>query len=458
MLVFEKCLALLFSLMILGQAYCVRRVVGTWLFPACLFGLFWFGNTFVGLALLFWVPADPFAIAFIFLCTLAFSIGSLPFDWKTAFERNAKKRSTAALVYGSTFLKVAFYVFVLVSLIFLVLNSYAQGISVHDLIFDLQASAASYTAMRYSGSVNINIFGQLNIISAYLSAILGGLLFPCLRSKTERRLVVVLSFISAILATVTQSNKGILFLCIAFFYGGMWVCRASASNLRLFEKGSIKSLMLCGAVLVAIVTVSFLSRGMYQIADNGFVLERLVSNFASYSFGHIFAFSDWFGFIIGRHSELVYPREGFTYGFYTFMAVFRALGNNRVVPDGYFDDYYTYGDLLRTNIFTMFRGLILDFGFIGSVLFMLVTGFLLHWIFRAMLTRTRPVFSVAAFVLMIGYFYTSFLISLLIWNSFYVVFVLLWMVLQANKLMVPTAHRRFAPSGRPSVALPCPRS
>src|SRR5437773_7659205 len=99
----EKSLALVFSLMILGQAYLVRRHVGTWLFPACLFGLFWFGYTFFPLAVLFWVPAHPAAIAFLFLCTVAFSMGSLFFDWKTAFTRNGQKRKTAALVYGSSF-------------------------------------------------------------------------------------------------------------------------------------------------------------------------------------------------------------------------------------------------------------------------------------------------------------------------------------------------------------------
>jgi len=29
--------------------------------------------------------------------------GLAAFDWKTAFERNAQKRETAALVYGSPF-------------------------------------------------------------------------------------------------------------------------------------------------------------------------------------------------------------------------------------------------------------------------------------------------------------------------------------------------------------------
>src|SRR6266436_455289 len=64
--IYEKCFALVFSLMILGQAYLVRRYVGTWLFPACIFGLFWFGFTFFPLAILFWVPVNPYAIAFIF--------------------------------------------------------------------------------------------------------------------------------------------------------------------------------------------------------------------------------------------------------------------------------------------------------------------------------------------------------------------------------------------------------
>src|SRR5713226_639943 len=100
--VFEKCLALVFSLMILGQAYLVRRSVGSWLFPACLFGLFWFGYTFVPLAILFWVPVNPYATGFLFVCTLAFSLGSLAFDWKAAFARNAWKGETSVAVYGGS--------------------------------------------------------------------------------------------------------------------------------------------------------------------------------------------------------------------------------------------------------------------------------------------------------------------------------------------------------------------
>ena len=453
--VFEKCLALVFSLMILGQAYVVRRLVGTWLFPACLFGLFWFGYTFFPLAVLFWVPAEPFAIAFIFLCTLAFSIGSLPFDWKTAFGRNLRKRETATLVYGSPFLKVVFYVSTLASLVFLALNLFAQGISLHDLFFDLYTSAAAYADLHFSDSLNVHIFDQMSILCAYLGVILGGFLFPCMPTKNGRRLIVVLSFLPPILVAVTQSAKGLLFLCIVFFYAGLLVYRASAGTLRLFEKGSIKSMTLSMAILIMIVTILFLSRGLYSIEDNEVLRNTLIARYASYFCGHIYAFSDWFAFIIGRHSELVYPREGTAYGFYTFMALFERMGSHKVVPPGVFDDYYSYGELLTTNIFTMFRGLILDFGFMGSVLFMLAAGYLLHRAFHALLRNRRPVFTVAVFVFMMCYFYNSFIISALVWLNIYVTFVLLLIVLQINKLITQTGGRPLAP---PVSAVPYLRS
>jgi len=443
---FEKCLALVFSLMILGQAYLVRRYVGTWLFPACIFGLFWFGYTFIPLAVLFWVPADPYAIAFILLCTLAFSIGSLPFDWKTAFKRNARKRETAALVYGNSFLKAVFYVSTLTSLVFLILNSLAQGISLHDLLFDLYASAAAYADLRFSEDLNGYIIERLSVVCMYLGVILGGFLFPCTRTKAERRLIVVLSFLPPIFVAITQSAKWHLFLCIVFFYAGLLVYRASVGTLRLFENDSIRSLTLYMAILIPIVAISFLSRGLYTIEDNDVLLTTIIQRNASYAFGHIYAFSDWFGFIMGRQSELVYPHEGATHGFYTFATLFKLMGSDKVLPQGMFDEYYSYGDLLTTNIFTMFRGLILDFGFTGSMLFMLTTSLLLHHAFNAMLRNIRPVFTVVVFVMMMGYFYTSFIGSMLGSNRiYYVTFVLLWIVLQINKPITRMGGCRLAP-------------
>ena len=147
------------------------------------------------------------------------------------------------------------------------LNSFAQGFSLRDLIFDLYASAAAYADLRYSEGLNSNIFSPLGIVFAYLGVILGGLLFSSVPTKIERRLIVVLSFLPSILVAVTQSAKGLLFLCVVFFYAGLLVYRVLAGTLRLFEKRSIKSLTLYVAILMATVTLSFLSGGLYKIED-----------------------------------------------------------------------------------------------------------------------------------------------------------------------------------------------
>jgi oligosaccharide repeat unit polymerase len=454
----SKCLALIFSLMILGQAYLVRRYVGTWLFPACLFGLFWFGYTFFPLAILFWVPANPFAIALIFLCTTAFSVSSVPFDWKTAFKKNAQKCETTPAVYGGLFLRRVFYASTLLSVICLVLNSFAQGISLHDLIFDLFASAGNYAEMRYSESLVRTVFGPLSMICAYLGTILGGVLFSCVQARIERRLILVLSFLPSVFVALTQSSRGLLFMCIAYFLAGMLAYRVLAGKLHLIDKGKIKSWVVYALILVPTVTISFLTRGLYTVEDNRDVIRALIWYYISYAFGHIYAFSDWFSFIIGGHSTLTYVHEGATYGFYTFMPVFKLMGSRKVVSLGIFDEYYSYGDLLTSNIFTMFRGLITDFGIIGAVLFMLVIGLLLHKAFHLMLSKKRPVFTVAVFVFMVCFFYSSFGISLFMWNTVYVAFALLWIVLHINKRVSHMGDRRFAQPGLSAGEAMGPRS
>lgn len=441
---FDKCLALIFSFLILGQAYLVRRYVGTWLFPACLLGLFWFGFTFFPLAILFWVPVNPYATAFIFLCTLAFSLGSMAFDWKTAFSKNALKRDTASSVYGSPFLKAVFYLTTFLALVFVILDMLAQGVSLRDFFVDFLASASAYNRLRNPDEFTLNVFARWSVVLMYLEPVLGGFLFLCTERKKGRLLIVLLSFFPSAVLAVAQSSKWVLFLSVALFYSGILIYRISAGKLRLFQKGSVKLLTLCALLLSLVATVSFMSRGLYAVDDNEEVGNLLMARFASYSCGHIYGFSDWFSSITGGHSELHYAYEGTTYGFYTFTPVFRVMGSSKVVPMGLFDEYYSFDNIIVGNIYTMFRGLILDFGLVGTPLFMLATGFLLHWAFYTMLCSVRPVFTIAVFVFAVAYFYDSFIASLLNQSGIYLSFMLLCVVLQVNKWIAQRDGRRLA--------------
>lgn len=412
----EKGVALIFSLLILGQAYVVRRRVGTWLFPGCLFGLFWFGYTFIPLLLLLTVPVSAGAIGFIALCTVTFSAGGLLHDWRAAFDRNARKLAEGPGLYDNGVLRLTFFLAVAAASVCLVANSLTQGITVNDLVFNFYVSAATYAEMRYSDAITVNIWGQLSLVFAYLGATLGGFTVDSSESRARRLTVVGLAFIPAVFVTITQSARGFLFLCIVFFYAAVLVSRLARGQLRLLEPGDLKVIGALTLVLVPVVTISFLAKGLYDVEDTDAVLERLLTYFASYSSAHIYAFSDWFTYAVGGAPSQEYVGEGRAYGFYTFMALFKLFGSDRTAPPGVYEEYFSHGEFLTSNIYTMFRGLILDFGFGGTFLFMFGSGAAIHVIFHALLINRRPSFSAAAFITAVGYFYTSFIISLFMWN------------------------------------------
>lgn len=436
----SKVLAILFSLLILGQAYAVRRLVGTWVFPACLFGLFWFGFTFFPLLFFFQVPIQPYAVGFIWLCTLAFSASFLLFDWKTALRRNDAKRPTAGLVYGNAFLRIALYFTSVSAFLFVLLDLREQGISLYDLVFHLQDSAIAYANMLYGETLNVNIFSRLTLVFAYTAAALGGFVFPCAPTRLGRWFVGCLSVLPGISVALTQTGKGLLLFSIALFYAGFLASRVAAGSLTLFDRRHIKSVITLLVIVVLLVAMAFATRAPSEKLDSTVLLHTAAYYFGSYSCVHLYAFSDWFSFTIGQQSQLSYLRVSSTHGFFTFMTLFQMAGMNRDVPLGVYDDYFTYRDLLTGNIYTIFRGLIQDFGLIGTIIFMFVAGFVFHFAFSLMLRQRRPVLTVVIFLFMVAFFYESFVISIFGWTRMYVAFVFLWFIMILNDLF----SRRFA--------------
>jgi oligosaccharide repeat unit polymerase len=426
----DKLVALAFGLMILGQAWVVRKFVGTWLFPAALFGLFWAALTLIPLVVLLDVPIDPMAVGFIFLCTLAFSVSALALPWRTAFERNRAKLDPA-LIYGSRFLGRAFHGAVAAALLLIVLNTTAQGISRTDLIFNLFATAEAYARLRYADALTAPLYERWSVVAMYLGVMLGGLRYlPA--SRAGRRRIVFWSFLPSILIALTQSSKWHLLLSVALFYAGILVCRLSTGSFQLVGRGGRRTALLYGGAVIVVVAVSFLSRGVAsgESLDMG---RWITTSLATYSSGHLYAFGDWFAWSLGRPSVTAYDHVSASPGFYTFATLFKLAGSQETLPGGVYVDSYTYGGVITSNVFTMFRGAIIDFGYAGTLLFMTLTGLFFHSGFYGLLTARRPVLAVVTFIFMMGFFFSSFVVSMLGSNiTYYVTSGLLWLVLQAN--------------------------
>lgn len=386
-----------------------------------MFGLFWFGMTIIPLLALWAVPISPYGVALILLCYFFFSASIVfsPRYWPVA--RNPG-------VFSGRYLRKWFILSAIGAIFCAILDSRAQGISLNTLAFHMIAAAATYRDLVSLGGYNPTIYGRLSESLAYVAAILGGLLF---RSTRHKKRLILLSFAAGVFLALAQSTKWTLFALVAFFYAGVLASRISDGDMRLLGSVKWKKLLGTSALLFAIAAGSFMSRSLKDTSDTGIIGEQLLYYFASYSSGHLYAFSDWCAFSLGTQSEVGYSSERVTNGAYTLAPIYRTLGGTHVLQEG--EDYYSYGSILTSNIYTMFRGLLQDFGLLGALAFMFVIGLASHWAFWYLAKHPRSPSGAVAVIISVGFIYCSFARSVFTWSSLYFSFAVLWLILTVNQ-------------------------
>jgi oligosaccharide repeat unit polymerase len=430
-----KLIAIIFSLLMLGNAYLFSKVSGTWFLPGSILSVFWFFMTFFGLIFLFSAPAHPLALAYIFMCIFSFSISSVLFDWKKALIANQQKVGLSSLYFNNSFLKLTFTGLQFLVIVILIQNMLNQGISFNDIIFDFFKSSGKYSSIRYSGEVESTIYSRLIFTFSYIGVVLGGLIYATQAPSKFKAFILFWSFFPSVIIMLTQSAKGAFFLSLAFFFSSILVVRLFNNDLNLMNKDTGKNVIKISLIVLPLVILSFMSRGLTD-ADTDYIIWKLSSYLASYSFGHIYTFSDWFGWYLGDESILTYAHNNISLGFYNFIALFEILGHSIEVPRGIFDEYYIYNGFLKSNIYSIFRGMVLDFGILGSFIYMLILGFLFHLGFYVLLVSKKPALSIVNFVFLIAFVYQTYIISIFIYKTTYLVIILMCLIFALNKLIV----------------------
>lgn len=429
-----KGLSIFLSCMILLNAYIMKRFAKTWVFPSCFFSLFWFAFTFFPLVVLIDIPANPLAILYILFCTVIFSLASLLFDWKLAFSVNATKLQIGgAKVYDTHFLKTIFVISQLFVTATIIINLSINGIAISDYINNFFAASNAYLQKRYSGLFIDNFFFQAGMICNYIGVPLGGLLIVACNKKSNYLYLFILSFLPAMLFMLFYADKGTLPLAIVLFYAGVLLGRIHNNDFSITNRSTNKLILIGLLIVIPLFTISFIARGLYEMQVDA-LLPKLKHYFFSYAFGHLYAFSDWFTYYFLNDSKIIYGGYMNTLGFYTFTPIIKVLGSNLEVPPGMYVEYFNYKDILTTNIYTIFRGLILDFGFWGSLIFIYLASTFFNLSYYFMLRIRRPAITISIFVLMLGTFYTSFIVSILIWKSIYLSSVLFAFILFLNRI------------------------
>ncbi|WP_016791579.1 O-antigen polymerase [Vibrio cyclitrophicus] len=419
----EKLLAIFFSILILLCSYTVRLRVKSWQNPCSILSLFWFLYTFFPLVILFNVSINLYAIIYIFCAIISFSIPTLFFKWEQpSHPKGLDNFFKLDKIFGLLCFLQAF------TIITVVFDILANGFSMHDIIFNLMDVSNSYMSLRYTDEVKVSIFSGMANVTNYTVAILGGLVYIYL-DRNRKLVCVLLVFIPSLIIMLVQAAKGTLFLCLVLFFFSFSLARSFERDEGLLPKGFWKGAIVGLTIFLPAIVSSFLSRGLYQKGLDE-AISGLFYYFNSYALAHLYAFSDWFSYYIGDSSLLEYKDyNGLQFGFYSFMPLFRLMGVDKIVPPGVYEEYFYINDILQSNIYTVFRGGVLDFSLGGMLIVMFVFGVILNGLFWLLRRGRYLFFVIPVLVMFTGFSYSSFIISLFIWNSSYAAVILSGLIL-----------------------------
>jgi oligosaccharide repeat unit polymerase len=410
----DKLLAMLVSLLIFAQAYYIKSKVGTYIFPACLMSLAWFFFTIIPLTILFPVPINPISILYIFACISAFSLSSLPFNWSRAFEINKLKSRNDYAQFGSKLMRSIFYISSIFAIVFSTISVISSDINLYSLLFNLVETSGNYAMERGKGGTEYGVWGILGIFFTYATSILGGLVSPEHQKRIKKWAFSFVTFAPTVYVMLTQSSKLVAFYSIGGYLGAILLKKIYLNEFYLFNWRSLLRSVGFVLLMLPLLSISILSRNNYYLLEGSERLNILLFSINSYAFGQVYAFSDFFSYYIGARSQLTYINDLNSYGYWTFKSIFDMVGGDKYFPPTFFYDSYYHKEVVSTNIFTIFRSLINDFGAFGTICFMFVIGLITHALFYRLLVSRKAWAACSAFIVVVVFIFGTYLLSIFV--------------------------------------------
>lgn len=350
-------------------------------------------------------PVPPFGVIYIFACLLGFSFWTLALD---NFRRNSVRLDSPAefilkpkLLNLLTVLCITLSVLAAINIFFIFKQNPAL------LLSNLLAASGKLAALRGNSDISIGIWGVIVANSAYLSAVL--LAFRQAKSP----LIILFHLIPALAATILLSQKLILLIA-----GLSWLIMScilietkfkvnqTRQKLRLSQKIKYGFIFF---VFVGAIFLSFISREGYNVLNGEADFSKLFLAVRSYSIGSIVSFSyffdDYLNIEWGGFGQIPQTHYSLQMGVFTFS----GFSSNSIDTTYYISSGHP--EVVYSNIYTIFRGLIYDFGVIGSILFVTLLGFLITLLLRPCSFGVRSGAIIASVYYLASYIFVGYLIS-----------------------------------------------
>lgn len=311
-------------------------------------------------------------VLWIYIASIAFFIGSLLGERIYLNNNHAKKINIRKQFLSKNSWRLL-VVIILLGIIRTGIETVANGFKLSMFLdFDsLVNMNLEMAEMRYSTQGGYNsLLLQILLIFTYAAPICGG--YARVYANTKIRKIISYCALLPIATSMLLTNGKNGVVASIILWSGSFIV-GYISKYGHTPKIKIKYIVYTMIFLIALFSILIFSM-MLRIGEFDFkILKYSIEKFGVYGFGHVAAFDQWFSI---NNTKFDYGM-----GTNTFMAIFKSLGL-AVREQGVFTDIIVFKNNILTNVYTTFRGIIMDFGVYGGILFMSVSGVFSGYLFK----------------------------------------------------------------------------
>lgn len=216
---------------------------------------------------------------------------------------------------------------------------------------------------RYYGTQQTNFISQFLLIFVYLSSIVGGYSFNFSTEKKKRLLSTIGSFTPIIGIMLFSNTKAGFIACTILWITG-WCISYLLIN-KTFPKIKFKNIIISLICIFSFCLIMY-SVMLIRTGDFSLRMQKIIFNkFGIYSFAQTLNFDYWFS----NYRDSI----NLDLGINTYMASFKTIGMANRTQGVYNVLLNGYG-----NVFTSFRGIIMDFGILGGLIYGFFRGIVIQ--------------------------------------------------------------------------------
>jgi len=358
-------------------------------------------------------------LLFILACILFLNLGTLSFSWSsTPSLRQTQKRY--AITFNESRLKYILAAVIALGFVNPLMMIVSHGFSLTGLfsLTELTEISSGLSMSRYQEESSSGLLQQLLGVFSSLGPLLGGFMFKHMKKRWER-LLCCASFLPLLFGGLTQGVKmGIISGVLLFLTGLMTYCMLMNVPLKLNGR-SLAVAFASGFGLMLILILSMMMRfGELSLISLGIALGKIVS----YAFGHLPAFDAWFS------TQSLVP-DSLTFGGKLLFGITNFLGIMSR-EDGLFQEMAVVsvaGD--ETNVYTLFRILVEDFGVLGTPLFFFLLGRFMQRIYLMLRRGTEYKLTATLMTAFLFFTFWSFATSVFAYTSYVVLFCVFYIIM-----------------------------